>query len=902
MDGIRRRMFAGLVLAASSAFAMVSPASAVAPFSFDTAQGRLPKNVVPLDYDIAIVPNLTDRTLAGEESVVLDFRAATDTIQFNSLNEVLDRVRLDGEAVKSVVSSDEQQLTTVTLVRVAGIGQHKLTFTYQGKIESSPHGLFAQSYVRQDGSRDVMLSTQFEAIDARRMFPCWDEPAFRSTFALTVTVPKSWSAISNMPIASRVEHDLTLATATFERTPRMPTHLLEFSGGHLARIRTDSGATQVGLVTVRGQERSAAVALANAKQILADYNDYFGVPFPLPKLDSIAVPGGFTGAMENWGAITYNDQALLVTPTGTLSDRQLVFSTQAHEMAHQWNGDLVTMGWWDDIWLNESFASWMAARETALRNPDWNWWESADSDKEIAMKADARVSSHAIQQPVTNEVEATASPDPEITYAKGQSVLRMLEWYLGPDAFRASVRAFMKAHAYGNATSADLWNAMNATAGKDVSSIAAGWTEQPGFPLVSVTAACDSDGHRNVQLSQKRFLLRSTDSASGHWSVPLRVRVDASSEAQSVLLTQDGQTVTAGRCDEPLDINAGSIGYYRAIYDAATLKAITAHFGELPRTDRIALLDDQWALVQAGEQPLSSYLALAATLGDRLEERAWTQISGALGLVEYDERATPGHEAFVQYARGLIKPVTQRLGWVSRKDESAGAQNLRHTLLQDLGDWGDAETLAEARKRFASLLADHNSIDLEDQETVLRIVGLHADAATFDQLHTLAKSSRDETELRRNYRALMRVRDPQLAEQAARIALSDEIPPQAADLRLQLVAELTVEHPQLAWTMLTQNTDALMKPFPAIGPMILAQFVPQVFWDSVPPDQLEPWIKAHVPAEMAPQIARGMESARFKIDQKAAMSRAADQFLSSRPGSSTVSGGAVEPVGAATAN
>jgi aminopeptidase N len=255
--------------------------------------------------------------------------------------------------------------------------------------------------------------------------------------------------------------------------------------------------------------------------------------------------------------------------------------------------------------------------------------------------------------------------------------------------------------------------------------------------------------------------------------------------------------------------------------------------------------------------------------------------------VEYDERGTPGREAFVQYARGLIKPVTQRLGWVSRPEESAGTQKLRHALLQDLGDWGNAETLAEARRRFAAFLADRRSIELEDQETVLRIVALHADAATFEQLHAVARSARDETELRRNYRALMHVRDPQLAAQAVRIALSDEIPPQAADLRLQLVAELNAEHPQLAWTAFTQNIDALMAPFPAIGPLVLAQFVPQAFWDSVPPDQLEAWIRAHVPGEMAPQIERGMEAARFKIVQKINMTRAADQFLSSRPNTNT---------------
>ncbi len=221
-------------------------------------------------------------------------------------------------------------------------------------------------------------------------------------------------------------------------------------------------ASGCGVWAVSGREAEGRTALANAQQILADYDDYFGYPFPLPKLDSIAIPGGFSGAMENWGAITYTDSALLLSKASSLGDRQDVYSTQAHEMAHQWNGDLVTMGWWDDLWLNESFASWMAAKETDLRNPGWKWWEREDSDKESAMEADARVTSHAIQVHVTDELQAANAFDPDITYNKGQAVLRMLEAYLGPDTFRDGIRRYIKAHAFSNATTADLWNGLSA--------------------------------------------------------------------------------------------------------------------------------------------------------------------------------------------------------------------------------------------------------------------------------------------------------------------------------------------------------------------------------------------------------------------------------------------------------
>jgi aminopeptidase N len=870
--------------------ALTGPAWGQAPFSFDMAYGRLPKNVVPIDYTIAIVPDATALTLSGQESVLLDVRQATDTIVFNSLNETLDQVQLDGRTVESTASDDQKQLTTVKLANPAAVGQHTLTFSYKGKIEKQPQGLFAQNYVTPTGDKGLLLSTQFESTDARRMFPCWDEPAFRATFHLSVTMPAEWTAVSNMPVANRVAQGKQ-ATVSFAVTPKMPTYLLEFSAGDLAETTAEASGTRFGVWAVRGQEKTGAVALANAKQILADYNDYFGYPFPLPKLDSIAIPGGFGGAMENWGAITYNDQALLVTASSTVADRQLVYATQAHEMAHQWNGDLVTMGWWDDIWLNESFASWMAAKETDLRNPTWNWWESEDATKETAMGADARATSHAIAQHVTDELEAQNAFDPQITYNKGEGVLRMVEAYMGPDVFREGIRRFMKAHAYSNATTTDLWNALSAASGRDIGAVVSNWQAQPGFPLVSVTASCDPQGKRTIALSQRRFLLSGADSNESHWNVPLQIR-SGNGAPQALLLAQEGQTSAAGRCDEPLTINADAIGYYRALYDEATLKTTTERFATLTRRDRIALLDDQWALVEVGAQDLSTYLALADAMGNRLEERAWTQITEALHTIEFDERGTPGHDAFAAYARSILRPMADQLGWTSKPGETPGIQNLRRVVLVDLGDWGDPQTIAEARKRFAAFVADRAAVKPDDQEAVLFVVGRHADAATFEQLHAVAKTAKNETELRRDYAALMRVEDPKLGAQAAKIALSNEIPQQAETLRLILVMRLVDQHPKLSWTTFSDNVDLLMAPFTSYAPLEMAQYLPEAFWKSVPPDQLEAWLRAHVPAEMSSSVARGMESVRFRLGEKARLVQAGDRYIASLAQHGSMAGGA----------
>ena len=855
-------------------------AEAAVPFSFDSAPGRLPKDVIPLAYRIDLTPDLATKVMHGKESVTLRFRTAADRIVFHAVDLTLHGITLDRQSITALAADPEQQLVTLTLPHRFAAGRHQLAFTYEGRIGSGPPGVFAQEFVKPDGSKDVLLSTKFEPTHARRLFACWDEPAFRASYTLSFTGPARWAVVANMPAAHRLVRG-DQATTTFQRTPGMPSYLVELSAGDLASITGTSGQTRLSVWAVRGQEQSGHEALDAARQILADYNAYFGYPFPLPKLDSIAVPGGFTGAMENWGAITYNDQLLLITPSSTIANRQSMLSVVAHEMAHQWNGDLVTMGWWDDLWLNESFASWRAAKEVDALRPGWNWWEREDRSKESAMRADAQGTSHAIEQHVTNDTQAQAAFDPEITYDKGQAVLRMLEAWLGPDVFRDGVRRYIKQQAFSNASSADLWHGLRAASGRDVESLAASWTTQPGFPLVRVDAACAGDGARTLTLHQERFLLQEPAKAGvarGHWRVPLQIR-SGTAPVRTGLLEDEGQTVEAGRCDQALSVNAGAIGYFRVQYDEATQRTTLAHFQDVPRADRIALLDDQWALVESDRAPLGTYLALVDAMHGDLNERAWEQITGALATIEQAERDAPGHEGFTRYARSVLQPLADRLGWDARADESPGLQKLRRTVLRDLGAWGDAAIVAEARSRFTAFLADRKAITPDDQGMVLGIVAQHADAATFEALHGVAKGAANETELLRYYQTLMAVHDPALAAQAAAIALSDEIPPQAASRRLGLVFALEDEHPALAWQTLTSHLEPLMAAQGQYRWLILAQYVPLGFWRALPPDEMDAWIRSRVPAGLAPNLERGMEGARFRIKERDALVAAADAYL-----------------------
>ena len=490
--------------------------SADKPFSFKDTPGKLPKDVVPTDYSIRIVPHIEKLTFTGKETVKLNVLSPVHQLVMNVLELEITDASLDGKPLpKSAINIDsEKELLTLALPSELAPGNHTLAFSFSGKINQQGQGLFYIRYQEQGSpaaaEKKIMLGTQFEATDARRFFPCWDEPAFRAHFQLTTVVPENWLAVSNMPIESG-KKIAGGKEVRFAATPPMSSYLNVFVAGELDLIESRSGPTQIRVIATKGKAELGRYALEVTAQILQYYNDYFGVPYPLPKLDQIALPGGFGGAMENWGGITYYESALLFDPKNSSAEtKQIIYEVLAHEMAHQWFGDLVTMAWWDNLWLNEGFASWMGTKCTAHFNPQWEVWlrRSVPRDptrrvgiaKEAAMEGDARSTTHPVQQPIATEAEANSAFD-DITYKKGQSFLRMLESFLGEEVFRDGIRRYIAAHKYSNTTTADLWNALSEPSKKPIGEIAAGWTAQPGFPVVKVKR--ERDG--KVQLTQERF-------------------------------------------------------------------------------------------------------------------------------------------------------------------------------------------------------------------------------------------------------------------------------------------------------------------------------------------------------------------------------------------------------------
>ena len=443
-------------------FFIIFPVTMIAekPFSFKDTPGKLPKEVVPTDYSIRIVPNIDAFTFTGAETVKLMVRSPVHQLVLNALEIEITEASLDDEVLpKSALKVDkEKELITLALTSELSLGDHILALSFSGKINQQGQGLFYVHYQEQgSGAQKIMLGTQFEATDARRFFPCWDEPAFRARFQLTVVVPENWLAVSNMPIASE-KKIAGGKEVRFAATPPMSSYLNVFVAGELDLIESRVGPTQIRVIATKGKAELGRYALEVTAQILQYYNEYFGVPYPLPKLDQIALPGGFGGAMENWGGITYFESALLFDPKNSSAEtKQNIYEVLAHEMAHQWFGDLVTMAWWDNLWLNEGFASWMGTKCTAHFNPQWEVWlrrnlprdptRRVGIAKEQAMEGDARSTTHPIHQRIATEVEANSAFD-DITYKKGQSFLRMLESFLGEDVFRDGIRRYIAAHEY----------------------------------------------------------------------------------------------------------------------------------------------------------------------------------------------------------------------------------------------------------------------------------------------------------------------------------------------------------------------------------------------------------------------------------------------------------------------
>jgi hypothetical protein len=769
------------------------------------SEGRqvLPRSLVPAHYELSLIPNTEALTFKGTVQITGDAPTGGQQIVVNAKGLTFDEVRLDGRLAGTVALDEKLGRAAITFPSAFAPGRHTLEIAYHGPITKGTVGFFAMDYDAPSGKRRT-LATNFEPADARALLPCWDEPALKATFAISVIAAADQMAVSNTPVAAITPMEGGLQRVRFAETPRMSTYLLFLGIGDFERVHRAVDGVDVGVVFKRGDASKAAYALGEAVALLHYYNGYFGVPFPLPKLDLIAAPGEITGgSMENWGAIFFSQDDLLFDPAAsTERERQTVFLVVSHEMAHQWFGDLVTMAWWDNLWLNEGFATWMQTHAADALHPEWNTGLQAARIFEYGKRADAQISTHPVLQPVVSAEQATQAFD-SITYDKGAAVITMLEAYVGASDFRDGVRAYMRKHAFGNTVDSDLWGEIQAVAAKPVLNIEHDFTRQAGVPLVRVESA-----GQHARLAAGQFA-EDPDSLKGapeaRWRLPLAIA--ASGQAPATIILTRTATVQG---TAPL-VNAGGTAYARVAYPPTDAAALADRMAQLSPMDQVTLMNDAWALGQSGYAPAQNLMTFISRLPADTDPVVWDRAVRLLVTVDRAYGKDPPPIDFRREALRLLEPVAGVIGMVPRVGESPNAATLRSNLWSAKVRFGDVEALSRAQRIFAS-----GQGSIADQRAALDIVGLAANGSTFDVLLMRAKGAQDPLEKIRILRAMALATDPSLSARMVDIALGPDGPAGSSGELLEIAG---AENPDSVWRALA--------PHLAKGPL--------------PMDQLERW-------------------------------------------------------------
>ncbi len=779
--------------------------------SVHATAGRLPSSVLPTAYDLTVDPDASNLSFTGTGTVAITVVTPTRTITVNAAELGIRDVKIDGRIPASVTLAQAEQTATFTFSEPLSTGKHTLSMAWTGKIHQSATGLFAIDYTNTDGSKDRMLATQFEAPDARRFAPMWDEPALKATFRLSAVTRNGETAFSNMPVADKTPGTAGKTVWHFAPTPRMSSYLLFLGMGNVERKTVMAGNVEIGVITRKGVVDQGDYALASAKRVLAHYNDYFGTPYPLPKLDMVAGPGSsqFFGAMENWGAIFYFERVLLQDPKrATESQKQEIFNVVAHEMAHQWFGDLVTMSWWDDLWLNEGFASWMASKTANDLNPEWGaLTQSLAFDRQSAMARDARVTTHPIIQHVETPDQISQAFD-DITYRKGEAVIRMLEGAVGPEAFRSGVRSYMAKYKYGNTVTDQLWSEVAAASAMPVKPMMDSFTLQGGVPLIRVADPLCVDARTTVAWTQGRFALDAGSKTPQTWIAP--VSVGQAGAPAPVRTIAPGSATVPTRAALPgcgLTVaNFGQSAYFRTLYTPAHFDRLKAGFAQLSVDDQIGLVADSYDLANSNDQAIESYLSLISSVPTDASPILWSMITGELASIDALLGDVPERQPFRVRARKLLAPQFARTSWTAKPDEASALATLREALIPTLGELGEGAVVAEGN-RFAQLSFDKpDAVPGSIRQPALRIFAYTADAARWEMLHEKARTEKSPVVQLDLYDNLGGARDPALAQKALDLTLTNEVP---VPMRGNVIQAVAREHPALAFDWAVAHADAV---------------------------------------------------------------------------------------------
>lgn len=675
---------------------------------------------IPSHYNLTLDLNRIERSFSGAVTMSGSLAKDSQTISVHAKDLTISSVSVDGQDVEWQAGINDE-LTFAP--GSATDGSHEVTITFAGEITDSMHGLYP-CYYEENGVKKELLATQFESHHAREVFPCIDEPNAKATFDVTLTSETDIAVLGNMPVASQQTEGEKLRT-TFERTPRMSTYLLAFVTGDLQRkTATTSNGVEVNVWATKAQPaESLDFALDTSVKIIDFFNDYFDTAYPLPKCDYVALPDFSSGAMENWGLTTYREIALLVDPKiSSISTKQYVALVVAHETAHMWFGDLVTMKWWNNLWLNESFASLMEYIAIDAIYPDWNMWlEFSTSEPIAALRRDSIDGVQPVQIDVNHPDEISTLFDGAIVYAKGNRLLRMLQQYVGDDVFQRGLKQYFKDFAYKNTEAGDLWDAISKASGQDITSMMNTWITQPGYPVVRMARSGDQ-----VTLTQEQFFIGSHAPSDRLWPIPLNAGRDAAPK----LMTEKSITFT---CDKPIRLNVSDSAHFITHYDEDTLKAIIDAFDVLAPIDRLPLIHEAVLLARSGEMTSSNLLPLIAAYKDETNEQVWGMVAMAISeLKKFVEDNKDAETKLRQLSGRIAKKQYERLGWEAKASESEEDVKLRSTIIGLTLYSEDEAALATAKRLYEANSLEE--LDSELRPTILCSVVRHGDDTIVDSL------------------------------------------------------------------------------------------------------------------------------------------------------------------------
>ncbi|MBI1975329.1 MAG: M1 family metallopeptidase, partial [Parcubacteria group bacterium] len=792
----------------------------------------------PTHYRITLEPNLEEFTFRGSEIVDVEIYEALTEVTLHAAELVVTSAELVWPIGSTLIASAityDQDTETVTLRFGEGIqpGCAKIQLAFTGTLNDKMQGFYRSSYT-VNGEKRFMATTQFEATDARRAFPCWDEPALKARFSINLVVPNDNDALSNMPV-SFVKSVGIKKEVRFMTSPVMSTYLVAFCVGEFESIeRFTNRGVLVRVITTPGKKEWGRFALGVAVRTVELYEDYFGITYPLPKMDLVAIPDFAAGAMENWGLVTYRETALLFDPENSAAAaKQRVAIVVAHELAHQWFGNLVTMKWWTDLWLNEGFASWIEYFAVDRLFPEWDiWTQFAATSHAPAMSDDGLRNTHPVEVEVKHPNEISEIFD-AISYEKGASVIRMIESYLGGKTFQDGLRLYLKRHAYANATTEDLWDALGEVSGKPVKAIMESWTKQSGFPVVTLEhIAGDAYVMRQVRFLSSGEALTSGEEAQV-WKIPipLGVQSEDANVPTSVLMSEKEMRVLLplGK-DGWMKLNVGQVVFLRVNYMTLweRLKpAITQ--GALSAVDRFGIANDLAALAKAGAVRTSQALSMLEAFKSETDFTVWNTLLGTIDAIDNLLIGNSGREEFTCFARELLRAVAEYVGWESVVGEPHTKAMLRAAVLRAFGGYGDRHTIQIAEHRFQQSLLEpmhpnYRMLDPNIRSAVYALVAENGREATFNLLVDLYRRAELQEEKVRLLRALGQFRDHGLLQKALEFAFSDDVRSQDAFSLFVNVAK-NPRGRALAWEFMKSSWGLLRARYASGGLKLLSDFI-----------------------------------------------------------------------------